>query len=78
MMLVGVVHPLATMCGLVSFGSSLSLALYCASLFRHSQSHTHTHSLSLTLVVMIKSKELKTKISHAHSLILSLVPMLVL
>ena len=36
------------------------------------QSHAHTHSLSLVLVVMIKSKELKTKISHTHSLILSL------
>ena len=45
--------------------------LYCVSIFTHSQSHTHTHSLSLVLVVMIKSKELKTKISHTHSLILS-------
>ena len=36
------------------------------------QSHTQAHSLSLVLVVMMKSKELKTKISHAHSLILSL------
>ena len=30
------------------------------------------HSLSHVLVVMMKSKELKTKISHAQSLILSL------
>ena len=37
-----------------------------------SLSAPHTHSLSLVLVVMMKSKELKTKISHAHSLILSL------
>ena len=34
--------------------------------------HTITHSLSLVLVVMMKSKELKTKISHAYSLILAL------
>ena len=34
-------------------------------------SHTYTDTLSLVLVVMIKSKDLKTKISHAHSLILS-------
>ena len=40
-------------------------------LFTLTHSHTHTHSLSLVLVVMNKSKELKTKISHAHSLILS-------
>ena len=33
-------------------------------------SHTHTYSLSFVPVVMMKSKELKTKISHAHSLIL--------
>ena len=43
-------------------------------LFTLTQSHTHTltHSLSLVLVFMIKSKELKTKIYHTHSLILSL------
>ena len=35
------------------------------------QSYTHIHSLSLVPVVMIQSKELKTKISHTHSLILS-------
>ena len=35
-------------------------------------SRTHIHSLSPVLVVMMKSKELKTKIYHAHSLILSL------
>ena len=40
-------------------------------LFTHSQPHTHIHSLSLVLVAMMKSKEFKTKISHAHSLILS-------
>ena len=32
----------------------------------------HTHSLSLVLVAVMKSKELKTKISHANSLTLSL------
>ena len=37
----------------------------------HSQSYTHTHFLSFVLVAVMKSKELKTKISHAHSLILS-------
>ena len=35
-------------------------------------SHTHIHSLSFVLVAVMKPKELKTKISHAHSLILSL------
>ena len=30
-----------------------------------------THSLSPVLVVLIQPKELKTKISHTHSLILS-------
>ena len=33
------------------------------------QSHTHTHTLSFVPVVVMKPKELKTKISHAHSLI---------
>ena len=33
--------------------------------------HTPTHCLSLVLVVLIEPKELKTKISHTHSLILS-------
>ena len=48
----------------------LSLSLPCN--LTLTQSRTHTHSLSLVLVVMMKSKELKTKISHAYSLILSL------
>ena len=34
--------------------------------------HTHTHFLSPVRVAMLRSNELKTKISHAHSLILSL------
>ena len=33
--------------------------------------YAHTHSSALVLAVMIKSKVLKTKISHAQSLILS-------
>ena len=39
--------------------------------FSNTCSHTHTHSLSLVLVVVMTSKELKTKISHTHSLILT-------
>ena len=51
-----------------------AVAAECGALFAFLSSfHTHTHSLSLVLVVMMKSKELKTKISHAHSLILSLI-----
>ena len=41
-------------------------------LLTHSQSHTHIHSLSFVLVAVMNSKEFKTKISHAHSLILSI------
>ena len=36
------------------------------------RTHTHCHSLSLVLVVTMKSKNIKTKISHAYSLTLSL------
>ena len=54
---------------LPTMGTMQVLALRCLSLSLTILSHTHTHSLSLVLVVM-KAKELKTKISHAHSLIL--------
>ena len=75
-----------TLCMILSLLLSHSLVphhIYCGAAFGFghlpfnltlTQSHTHTHSLSLVLVVMIKSKELKTKISDAHSLIHSLVP----
>ena len=46
---------------------SLSLSVLNLTL---TQSHTHTHSLSLVPFVMMKSKELKTNISHAHSLMI--------
>ena len=60
------------LCTLSLFLSLASLnSAFRPCLFTLTQSHTHTHSLSLVLVVMIKSKELKSKISHTHSLILS-------
>ena len=54
----------------LSLSHSRSIAMWCGVWFRASalQPHTHTHYL---LVVMLKSMQLKTKISHTHSLILS-------
>ena len=59
-------------CSLTLTVLSSSLSSSCPSTTHtHTITHSHTHSLSLVPVVMIKSKELKTKICHTHSLILS-------
>ena len=51
---------------------SVSLALPLSRCLSRFVSLAGVHLLSLVLVAMMKSKEFKTKISHAHSLILSL------